>query len=164
MPEYILDSNVFIEGRKGPYGFDIAPRFWAIMDELIATGRLECPPQVYDELIDAQDELADWARQRRASRLFVQPGIEAQNIFGVIGQHVVARYPNNQARRRFLGRADPWVIAHAAAVGATVVSMEQRVPAGSQQVRVPNVCDDLPQPVRCVNTYGMLRELRAAWT
>ena len=39
MPEYWLDSNIFIEGKKGPYGFDIAPRFWVLIDELVAGSR-----------------------------------------------------------------------------------------------------------------------------
>ena len=37
---------MFIEGMKGPYGFDIAPRFWELIDEMIEVGRIACPTRV----------------------------------------------------------------------------------------------------------------------
>ena len=36
---------MFIEGMKGPYGFDIAPRFWELIDEMIEVGRIACPTE-----------------------------------------------------------------------------------------------------------------------
>ena len=115
MPDYWLDSNVFIEGGKGPYGFDIAPGFWAMLDELIDDGRISCPARVYDELLDGQDDLAEWARQGRNSGLFVEPGTSVQERFQEVIGYVRTNYPNTNATRRFLDRADPWVIAHAVA-------------------------------------------------
>ena len=161
MVDYWLDSNVFIEGKKGPYGFDIAPRFWTMIDELTDDGRISCPAMVYDELSDTQDDLADWAQNRRVSGLFVQPAPDVQEAYRAVVEHVMQRYPDNQARRRFLNRADPWVIAHAIARGGTVVSMEGRDPSVSQQVKIPNACGHFS--VQCVNTYQMLRELGVSW-
>lgn len=161
MVEYWLDSNVFIEGRKGPYGFDIAPRFWTLLDELISDSRVSCPKMVYDELLDTQDDLADWTQNRRVSGLFVQPNADVQEAYRAIVGYVTRHYPNNQARRRFLDRADPWVIAHAMAQGGSVVSLEGRALQASQQVKIPNVCDHFG--IRCLNTYQMLRELGVSW-
>ena len=162
MPRYWLDSNVFIEGFKGPYAFDIAPRFWDLIDEMIDGGRLACPVRVYEELQDVQDDLARWVRERRQSGLFVEPGHVVQEEFRAIAAHVMQRYPDNQARRRFLDRADPWVIAHARATGGSVVTLEPTVSRTSQQVKIPNVCDRLN--VRWANTYDMLRELGVSWS
>ena len=161
MPDHWLDSSVFIEGKKGPYGFDIAPQFWAIIDELMAEGRISCPVKVYNELSDGQDDLADWARARRRVGLFTEPDIPVQKAFREVVAYVARRYPDNQARRRFLDRADPWVIAHAIAHGGTVVSLEGRDPDASQQVKIPNVCEHFNVPY--VNTYQMLRELGVSW-
>ena len=165
MVDYWLDSNVFIEGKKGPYGFDIAPRFWSLMDELIADNRIACPAMVYKELLDTQDDLATWIQNRRASGLFTQPDIHVQETYRGVVDYVMQGYPDNQARRRFLDRADPWVIAHAIAQEGTVVSLEGRVRNDSQQVKIPNVCDHFGVRfnVRCVNTYQMLRELGVSW-
>ena len=161
MPDHWLDSNIFIEGKKGPYGFDIAPRFWALIDELVAEGRISCPVRVYEELQDGQDDLAAWAQERRESGLFVEPGVAVQEAFGQIVEYVQASYPNTNATRRFLNRADPWVVAHAVGEGGTVVTMELAVPPNVQKVKIPNVCCHFK--VTCVNTYQMLRELGVRW-
>lgn len=161
MADFWLDSNVFIEGKKGPYGFDIAPRFWELIDELIEKRRISCPSVVYDELLDGQDDLAEWAKERRTSGVFVEPNASVQQSYIEIVQYVELRYQNNQARRRFMSRADPWVIAHVRALGGAVVTMETMVRSDSSQVKIPNVCDGLS--LRCVNTYQMIRELGVQW-
>ena len=116
---------------------------------------------VYDELLDGQDDLADWAQERRTSGLFVQPDAAVQESYIGVNLDVERRYPDNQGRRRFLGRADPWVIAHVHALGGAVVTMETMVRSDSSQVKIPNVCDGLS--LRCVNTYQMIRELGVRW-
>ena len=154
---------MFIEGMKGPYGFDIAPRFWELMDEMIEVGRIACPTRVLGELLDGQDDLSTWARERRHSGLFIAAEPAVQEASAGVIQFAVTRYPDNQARRRFLDRADPWVIAHAGVDAGTVVTSEVRVPENSVQVKIPNVCDQLQVPVRSINVYQMLRELGVAW-
>ena len=161
MPDYWLDSNVFIEGKKGPYGFDIAPRFWELIDELVAEGRISCPVRVYDELLDGQNDLSTWDQSRRASGLFMEPAEPVQEAFRQVTAYAMQRYPDNQARRRFLDRADPWVVAHAMAQGGKVVSLEERHLWSSLQVKIPNVGTHFN--ILCVNTYQMLRELGVQW-
>ena len=155
---------MFIEGKKGPYGFDIAPRFWELIDEMIEGGRISCPTRVLRELLDGQDDLSAWARERRNSGLFIEADPAVQEATAQVIQLVATHYPDNQARRRFLDRADPWVIAHARVDGGTVVTSETRVPDNSLQVKIPNVCDQLQVQVRSINVYQMLRELGVAWT
>ena len=155
---------MFIEGKKGPYGFDIAPRFWELIDEMIEGGRISCPTRVLGELLDGQDDLSAWARERRNSGLFIEADPAVQEASAQVIQLVATHYPDNQARRRFLDRADPWVIAHARVDGGTVVTSENRVPYNSFQVKIPNVCDQLQVQVRSINVYQMLRELGVAWT
>ncbi len=163
MADYWLDSNVFIEGKKGPYGFDIAPRFWSLIDEKAAAGRISSSTLVYNELLDGQDDLVGWAQERRASGLFIEPNPAVQQAFRTITEYVNANYPATNATRKFLDRADPWVIAHAIAQGGTVVTLEARVSDNSQQVKIPNVCGHSSFNVRYVNTYQMLRELGVSW-
>ena len=161
MVDYWLDSNVFIEGKKGPYGFDIAPHFWNFLDDLINAHRVSCPIMVYDELQNVQDDLSTWAKERRRTNLFVEPSEAVQRTFQEVITYVMQQYPDNQSRRRFMNRADPWVIAHAIAQGGTVVSLEGRAPDTSTKVKIPNVCSHFN--VTCINTYQMLRELGATW-
>lgn len=152
---------MLIEGVKGPYGFDIAPRFWAILDELIADDRISCPLLVYDELQKVQDDLHAWAKERRKTGLFVEPSLTVQRRFQEIVEYVSARYPDNQSRQRFLDRADPWLIAHAMSRDGSVVTLEAKAPDTSLKVKIPNVCSHFN--VTCMNTYQMLRELGVTW-
>ena len=122
---------------------------------------MACPIQVYQELLDGQDEIVNWARERKNSGMFVDPSITVQKEVRGVVSYVVRSYPDNQARRRFLRRADPWIIAHAIAEGGVVVSLESRVRPSSQQVKIPNVCDQYS--VKCINTYDMIRQLGASW-
>ena len=75
---------------------------------------------------------------------------------------MVERYPDNQARRRFLSGADPWLLAHAMVYGGAVVTLEQRVKDDSKQAKIPNVGDNFR--VQSMTTYGMLRELGISWS
>ena len=163
MADYWLDSNIFIEGKKGPYGFDIAPRFWALIAELTVDGRISCPVWVYEELLEGRDDLVGWAQNRKASGLFVEPSLDVQQAFKEITAYVSTSYPDTQATRRFLSRADPWVIAHAVAEGGAVVTMEIPLPPNVPKVTVPNVCNHLDFNVRYLNTYQLLRELGESW-
>ena len=158
--DYWLDSNVLIEGRKGPYGFDIAPRFWAILDEMAHGDLLACPMLVYDEMQNVQDDLAVWARDRKGTGMFADPDTTVQREFQNVCAYVMGRYPDNQYRRRFLDRADPWTVAHAIDKGGAVVTLEQRGPDGSK-VKIPNVCGRFG--IRCIDTYQMLRDRGVSW-
>ena len=60
-----------------------------------------------------------------------------------------------------MGRADPWVIAHAMATGGAVVTHEQKNPAISNKVKIPNVCGHFG--VRYIDVYLMLRERGVSW-
>ena len=113
MAEYWLDSNTFIEAKNGPYGFDIAPGFWVLLDQKADEGVILSTTLVYNELVaDPEDELADWVKERRASGLFVDPDEAVQDVFREIAEYVNSYYEQNQAAE-FLSGADPWVIAHA---------------------------------------------------
>lgn len=117
---------------------------------------------VYDELLDGQDDLEVWARNHRKSGMFVDPDMATQAQLQAVCTHVIGRYPDNGPRRRFLDRADPWVIAHALANDGTVVTHEQKNPATSSKVKIPNVCEQFD--MRCIDVYQMLREQGASWT
>ncbi len=157
MPRYWLDSNVFIQAKNGPYGFDILPDFWIWLEQQAALGILCSSMKVYDELTAGNDELETWVRERKDSGLFVLPDASVQAKFGEIADYVNGHYDNANCGL-FLGRADPWVIAHASQDGATVVTHETLVGSNSKKVKIPNVCNHFA--VLWVDPYGMLRDLK----
>lgn len=62
-------------------------------------------------------------------------------------------------RDNFLAKADPWIIAKANAIGASVVTHETAAPANTRKVKVPNICQQFEVPF--LNTFRFLRELEA---
>ena len=177
MPEYWIDTDVFIQAKNGPYAFDVTPEFWALLDSMNEAGRVASSSLVYRELQRVKDDLAEWARERRATAedaqltlgpewarerratsMFVEPDPDTQMAFQEVAQHVSERYDPNQAAM-FLAAADPWLIAHAMASGGKVVTQETRAGENSKRVKIPNVCDAFG--VESLNMDDMLRELGA---
>jgi len=161
MPRYCLDTNVFIQAKNGPYGFDIVPAFWEWLDQQVTAGNIFSSTTVCGELADGEDELAEWVRERRGSGLFIEPDTIVQRHFRDIANHVQQTYPTHQSQE-FLSRADPWVISHAKAENATVVTHETAVPTNSSKVKIPNVCNHFN--VEYTNPYLMLRDLNARFS
>jgi len=158
MREYILDSNIFIQSKNGPYGFDFAPGFWKFIDDKASEGLIYTSTMVYDEIADGEDELADWFKERRTSGMFLAPESVTQGFFGEIADFVTRSYSTVQAQY-FLSGADPWVIAEARNSRSIVVTHETLVPSNSTKVKIPNICKQFNIPY--MNTYEMLRSLRA---
>lgn len=156
MPEYWIDSDVFIQAKNGLYGFDVAPEFWADLDRMNSMGIVASSTVVRNELMDGNDELAKWAKERGATAMFVEPDEDTQTVFQRVAQYVHDTYPEYHAAK-FLDVADPWLIAHAMAGGGKVVTQETRAIANSTKAKIPDVCDFFG--VETMDMYQMLREL-----
>jgi hypothetical protein len=63
-PPFVLDTNVFIEGAKRYYAFDIVPSFWEELVKQAGNGRLLSIDRVKAELNKGKDQLARWANRQ----------------------------------------------------------------------------------------------------
>jgi len=158
MPRFFLDSNVLIEAKNGPYGFDIAPGFWDWVDSMFETGTIYSSIFVYEELADGKDELSEWIKSRKS--YFIEPDENVQSSFSEIADHVQNSY-HAEHSAKFMNGADPWVIAHCLATKDILVTHEKKVGPGSKKVKIPNVCHHFDPSVRCINTFQLMRELKA---
>lgn len=114
---------------------------------------------VYQELSAGNDDLAAWVKLRREQ--FVSEADDATQIkFAEVSNHV-SNLPDKKVGevQFFLGGADPWLIAKAAVIGATVVTSEKKVPDVSKKVKIPNVCEHFNVPY--INSFELLRTLNA---
>jgi len=109
MCPYYLDADVFIQAKNGPYSMDIVPSFWRLLDEQAEAGVICSSTTVYAELAAGDDELADWAKERKGTGLFREPSADVQRFFEQIATYVHAQYAEHQAQA-FLDGADAWVI------------------------------------------------------
>lgn len=156
---YLLDANTFIQAKNEYYRFGVCPGFWEWLRAANARGSVFSVAGIQDELTDGEDELAAWA-DRDGSGLFLPPDADTLRRFGEISQWVVDGDFNEANRQEFLAKADPLLIAHAAAhAGFTVVTQETRGGAGTRKVKIPNVCEAFGVPY--MNTFDFLEAARA---
>ena len=157
MPDFWLDTNSLIEPKNGPYGFDIAPGFWAFQEQKATEGIIASSVTVYNELENgAEDDLLQWARKQKDVGFFVDADPLVQTAFRQIADYVNNTYPQHQASD-FLNGADPWIIAHAKAYGSRVVTFEKGAP-NSKKPKIPDICQQFGME-DCLNLYEMAREL-----
>lgn len=155
---YLPDANTYIEAKNQYYGMDICPAYWDWLDRQFALGTIASVDMIGRELKEGNDELANWVRERPDH--FISNDDElTQTLFADIVQFVMEGDYNPGNRDNFLAKADPWIIAKAKAIGASVVTHEVVAAANTRKVKVPNICQQFEVP--CLNTFRFLRELEA---
>ncbi len=151
---YLLDSNTYIEAKNQFYPFDFCPAYWDWLDRLFERD-IACSIQmVGEELREGNDELAEWAKARRMHFLS-EDDPATQSAMEAIANYVEKGPFTQGSRHKFLTRADPWVIAKAQALQATVVTREKFDPENSRKVKIPNICKVFSVP--CIDTFDFLR-------
>lgn len=154
---YLLDANVFIQGKRRHYGMDFCPGFWDWLVKENAAGRVFSIEKVGDELTAGDDELADWAAAR-GETFFLAPDAALLASLTVVSEWVSEQRYRPEAVNAFLQDADYYLIAHAHAHDH-VVATHEIASDGVRQVKIPNVCIGLG--TKCMTPFEMLRVARA---
>ncbi len=166
---YVLDTDIFIRAKNDHYRFAFAPAFWDWLVVANKRGRVHSIDAVLQEITQAGklddgkglDELAEWSRG--PGRALFEPLAPSANAkFLQIVEWVNSR-PQYRlgARNRFLGSADPLLVAQASALHWTLVTHEISAPNSKRTVKIPDVCGAVDPPVECVSPFEML-ELEGA--
>ncbi len=158
----LFDANVFIEAKNRYYAFDINPGFWDWIED--AHGRTEVATidKVADEIAAGKDELKDWFKAMPPT--FAIPfDIADQPYVAQLGQWAVNQGFTQAAISDFMGSADLFLIAKAAADNHVIVSHETIVdPNAKTRVKIPNACAEVG--VECITIYEALRRDNAPFT
>lgn len=159
---YLLDSNVFIQAKNFYYGFDICPGFWDWMDRAVSACDARSIETVYDELADGNDELAKWIKDRKGdSRFLMVTDLATQTVFREIAAYVQRGPYQAGAKAQFLAKADPWLVAKAKVIGATLVTHEKPSVDAKRRVPLPNICDAFGVPY--TDIFTLLRNQTASF-
>lgn len=159
MSLFLIDSNILIEAKNRHYGFDFCPAFWDFLDGEIDKTTIFTIKEVYAELSNANDDLAHWIKDRKDSSFVVTVDDEnTQKEFAKIAQYVVSNFSQAEANK-FLSVADPWLIAKAKVMEATIVTHEVYAQPNPKKVKIPNICVHFG--VNYTNPFDMLRNLNA---
>lgn len=152
---YCLDANVLIKAWEGYYSPKICASYWEVLDVLGAKGQLFVPYWVAEEIHRTDDDLSKWLKKSRIKVRSVneEVGLKLKEIYAKDPKH---RLLVDNTKQRSL--ADPWLIAHAMAESACVVSKEAKsTAANNKKVKIPDVCEAMD--VRCIDDFTMIEEL-----
>ena len=154
MDTYCLDANFFIQAWNKYYSPDFCPTYWHHIDKLGQEGRLFVSSAVRDEIAKKDDNLKDWLLNRPylVKERGTKVGQCLTKVYGTNPKHFQLVGPKGQSA------ADPWVIAHAMAEGAVVVTKEEKITdPNSRHIKIPNVCENMG--IRYIDDFGFIREL-----
>ena len=161
---YLLDSNVLITAHNSYYPIDRVPEFWGWMAHVGSEGRAKVPAELYEEVTDGNDALADWAREsENRDALVLEETIDVDLLSTVVEHGYASDLTDDEFEK--IGR-DPFLIAYALAaqdqrcVVTTEVSKPSRIRANRH---IPDVCAIVG--VRCIDSFQLLRALdfRTYW-
>ena len=156
---YLLDSDVFIQAANIYYTFDVFPGFWDWMDEVCKDDFCSID-RVCAELQGHKDAMGQWAIDRKDEPWFHKvDDKDTQNQFAAVAKKVQEGVQRQGAKDVFLRGADPWLVAKAKVMGATVVTMEGSAPLAVKVIKLPDVCKLFDVPV--VNTFEVLAKKKA---
>ena len=132
MTLFCLDTTAFVEPWVRRYPIDVFPSYWGRLDEWIHGDRIVAPDEVLREIARNDDDLHKWVRAR--AQMFQPPEENVQQAVGAL----LADYPRLVDTRKGRHIADPWVIAQAQVMSATVVTEESD--GSSKSPKIPDVC------------------------
>ena len=142
---YVFDTNTFSDLFKSYYK-DRFPSLWAMYDNMVENGFITSTREVRREIENGPVEpLKKWVNNN--PQIFTTPNATEGNFIKNIYQ--VRHFQQNIERKKLLTgglNADPFVIAKAASIAGTVVTLEKEVPNGA---KIPNICSHFHIP--CIN-------------
>lgn len=133
---YVLDTSVISALHRNYYRSQFVT-LWSQFDQMVEDGRFTSTREALRELEEFGGEADAWAQAN--STLFPSP--DATEGAFVAGIFAVPHFQMNIERQKLLkgGRnADPFLVARAGVLGATLVTMEQFKPHAA---KIPNICD-----------------------
>jgi len=60
---YLLDANVLIDANRDYYHLGRVSEFWEWLIHVGTEGLVKLPREVYEEIKDGNDDLAEWIKQ-----------------------------------------------------------------------------------------------------
>lgn len=155
---YLLDANVLIDANRDYYPLNRVPEFWEWLIDAGENGNVKIPLEVYEEISEGNDQLANWVKQERIkTALLLQEEVNVSLVSYVTDHGYASDLTDDEVIK--VGR-DPFLIAYTLTDrdNRCLVTTEVSKPSRQRANRhLPNVCGDLG--ARCCNTFEFVRAL-----
>jgi len=161
---YLLDANVLIDANRDYYPMSRVPEFWDWVVHTAAEGLVKIPVEIYDEIKEGHDDLADWVNSSYVRSVLL---FDADPDVSLVDYVVKTAYASDITDDELvkLGR-DPFLLAYALTSPQEfrIVTTEVSKPSRTRANR------HLPDAARILGivtqtTFQFLRELdfRTNW-
>lgn len=130
---YSVDSSALIHAHRRIYRPKNFGFVWKGFDKLISEGRFKASIEVYTELQKKDDEVFEWAKERKEA-MFVEIDEPTQTVVS----QIMAAHPRLVDTTKGRSGADPFVIALAKTVTPQMMVVTEEYPG---KERIPDVCE-----------------------
>lgn len=147
---HLLDSNTLIDANRDYYPIHRVPEFWAWLVYMGEQGRVKVPQEVYDKVIEANDDLARWLKDNKGAMLLTED-VDSQLLNIVISEGYADDLTDDEIEQL---NEDPFLIAYALTDinHRCVVTTEVSKPSRQRANRhIPDVCNDFD--VCCLHIF-----------
>ena len=165
---FLLDSDIFIKSHRQyhPFAYQEFHAFWKWLEKMVSTGEVQMLDSVYKELTrkdsnGKSDKLALWVEAIFSESLVKAKTNEILSAYAQVQDYLVTcgcYRPRSYALWEPEDKADPWLIAAAKVLHATIVTEEQAAnPPSSQppgkEPKLPDVANALGVPTMNLRTF-----------
>ena|SRR5665213_3415616 len=164
MPLFLLDANVLIDAGRDYYPLEMVPEFWDWLVHHGSAGSIKLPLEIYEEVCDGNDPLAEWLRDRSVRDAIVMADeVDVELVARAVSDGYASDLTDDEVLK--IGR-DPFLVAYAlvAPQSRYVVTTEGSKPARRRANRhLPDVCGMFG--ISVCNTFELTRRLgfRTSW-
>ena len=155
---YLLDANVLIDANRDYYPLERVPEFWEWLVYVGEKGLVKIPLEVYEEIKDGTDKLAQWAKRSETKAALL---LEEEPAVALVSRAIDEGYGSDLADDEIekIGR-DPFLVAYTLVETSErcLVTTERSKPSKKRANRhLPDVCNTFS--VQCCNTFEFVRAL-----
>ncbi len=153
--KYCLDTNFFIEAWNKYYSPEFCIGYWETIDELAKIGIVFITQEVKREIDKVDDNLKKWFKNKSYFVKSIDQNVQ-QCLKDIYSKDISHQYLSNNTKNRSI--ADPWVIAHAMAENAVVVTKEYiSTSQNKQKIKIPDVCNNMG--IRWIDDFDFIKEV-----
>ena len=148
---YCFDTSSLLHAWRRAYPPKRFSRLWACFDDLIEEGRMVASIEVLNELKKKDDDVFEWAKDRKESMfLEIDEKIQVQ-----IGQ-IMADYPRLVDTKTGKSGGDPFVIAQAMIQNPHYIIVTEEQGGSSKSPKIPYVC--IQEGLRHINLLTLIED------
>ncbi|MDB4913553.1 MAG: DNA-binding protein [Gemmatimonadetes bacterium] len=161
---YLLDANVLIDAGRDYYPLEMVPEFWDWLEYHGTIGAIKLPLEIYEEVCDGNDPLAEWLRRPHVKGAVVlAEEVDAAIVARVVAEGYAPDLTDDEVIK--IGR-DPFLAAYSLVDPADrcIVTTEGSRPTRQRANRhLPDVCRGFS--ISVCNTFELTRRLafKTSW-